>query len=121
MTESTQANPFASWSVVELMGRIRLGGYATEETRFGQAMLRLDIAGPDGELRTRYFGGGAIYSVSPCTEDLARMVAAGVDPAPVKRWELPSPRTSPDPDDADLYEEEDDDEPAMLLGPEMGP
>jgi len=121
VTESTQANPFASWSVVELMGRIRLGGYATEETRFGQAMLRLDIPGPDGELRTRYFGGGAIYSVSPCTEDLARVVAAGVDPAPVKRWELPSPRTSPGRDDSDLYEEEDDDEPAMLLGPELAP
>jgi len=116
MSESTQANPFASWSVVELMGRIRLGGYATEETRFGQAMLRLDIPGPDGELRTRYFGGGAIYSISPCTEDLARMVAAGVDPAPVKRWELPSPRTPQDA--ADLYEEEDDDEP-VLLGPEV--
>ena len=56
--------------------------------------------------------------LSPCSEELARLVAAGVDPAPVKRWELPSLSTSPDRDDADLYEEEDDDEP-VLLGPEV--
>jgi hypothetical protein len=106
---------FASWCVVELMGRIRLGGYATEEARFGQSMLRLDVPDGNGELRTRYFGGGAIYSVSPCSEQLARAVAAGADPAPVKRWELPAPpRQHDDPDD-DL-----DDEPAVRFGPEFG-
>jgi hypothetical protein len=108
-------NAFASWAVVELMGRIRLGGYATEETRFGQAMLRLDVPDGDGELRTRYFGGGAIYSVSPCSEDLARLVAKGADPAPVKRWELPAPAR-----DEDDIEDDDDFEQAALVGPEFG-
>ncbi|HEV8653316.1 MAG TPA: acetyltransferase [Actinomycetes bacterium] len=104
-------NPFASWAIVDLMGKIRLGGYATEETHFGQSMLRLDVPDGTGELRTRYFGGGAIYSVSPCSEELARWVAKGADPAPVKRWELPAPDHD-DPDD-------DDDQQALLVGPEF--
>jgi hypothetical protein len=112
VSETDQASPFDFWAVVELFGRVRLGGKAAEETHLGQAMLRLDIPGPDGEMRTRWFGGGAIYSVSPCSEELARMVAAGVDPAPVKRWELPAPPRSAaereelgelDDEDIDLY------------------
>jgi hypothetical protein len=89
MSETDQASLFDFWAVVEVFGHLRLGGKAVEETHLGQAMLRLDIPGPDGELRTRWFGGGAIFSISPVSEELARAVAAGVDPAPVKRWELP--------------------------------
>lgn len=96
MTEADHTAPslFDFWAVVELFGRVRLGGKAIEETHLGQAMLRLDIPGSDGEMRTRWFGGGAVYSISPVSEELARIVAAGVDPAPVTRWELPAPPSS---------------------------
>jgi len=108
-------NPFATWCVVEIMGRIRLAGFATEETHLGQSMLRLDIPGPDGELRTRWFGGGAIYSISPCSEELARMVASNVDPAPVKRWELPAPERARSDDGDTLWDPHAEDD--ELVGP----
>lgn len=75
MTE--ERKPFETWAIVEIMGHQQFAGRVTEEPIAGQNMLRVDI--PEvGErpAHTKYFGGGSIYAMHPCTEELARAAAA---------------------------------------------
>lgn len=50
----------------------------------------------DSNVATQFYAPSAIYCITPTTEDLARKVAAGCQPAPVTRWELPA--ANPDED-----------------------
>jgi hypothetical protein len=89
---------YEGWAIVELMGHRRLAGYVREAEQYGATMLRLDV--PDAEdgsdlIATQFYGGSAIYCVTPTDEDTARKVAALAQPSPVQRWEL---RAAPDPD-----------------------
>jgi len=87
---------FHSWAVVELMGHVRMAGRVTEEERFGVKMGRIDIPRGDGFF-TQYFTGSSVYRMTPVSEEVARSVAAGTQPEPVHRWELPAPK--PDAED----------------------
>jgi hypothetical protein len=91
---------FEHWSILELMGHVRLAGRVTEEERFGQKLGRIDIPGPDGTWTTQYFGGSSIYRMTPTTEAIARSVAMRSQPAPVHSWELPQALPKPTFDDA---------------------
>jgi hypothetical protein len=108
---------FAQWVILELMGHRRLAGYLTEQEIGGQAFLRLDVPAADGQghAATQFYSASAVYCITPTTEDLARRVAAGADPAPVKRWELPAPAR----DEDDVEDEDEVDQPAMFVGPEF--
>lgn len=117
---------FEGWAVLELMGHRRLGGYVRETTAFGSALCRIDVPEVDGQpAATQFYTASAIYCLTPTTEEIARAVARGSRPAPVSRFELPSPRPEPtrqrvpDPDyggpeeydpDAHRYDDEDDDD-----------
>lgn len=87
MSEQT-TEAYQGWSVLELFGHRKLGGYITEEDHFGARMCRIDIPGPDDTTTTQYYGGSAIYGLTPTTEDIARAVAQRNQPAPVSAWEL---------------------------------
>lgn len=77
-----------TWAIVELMGHVRMAGRLTEEEHFGAKLGRLDI--PDGfGFKTQFFGGSSVYRITPCTEEVARLVAKKTDVAPVHAWELP--------------------------------
>jgi hypothetical protein len=80
----------SSWALVELFGRQRIVGRLTEET-FGSAVLfRIDVPdlmrGSDLERSgfTRYFGVGAIYSITPIAEELVRSLLPEIDGAPAR-------------------------------------
>jgi hypothetical protein len=69
---------FEKWAVVEVMGHLQLAGKVSEENLFGTVLMRVDVPDEtqaDG-FYTRYFGGSSIYSLTPCTEEVARAVAA---------------------------------------------
>jgi hypothetical protein len=87
----TQPAEFKSWAIVEIMGHVRRAGHVTQETHFGVPLLRIDIPQPEGTRLTQYYGGQAIYCLTPCDEAAARAVAAQNQPAPVARYELPAP------------------------------
>jgi hypothetical protein len=90
MTDTHELRDFG-WCVLELMGHRRLGGRVTEDLIAGAKVLRIDI--PDGDgMTTQFYGGGALYAMTPTSEEAARAVAAAVGrPEPVHRWELPAP------------------------------
>lgn len=92
MAEQTTTEKFASWAILELMGHRRLAGYVTEEEIAGASLLRIDIPLGEGEAPvTQFYSAGAIYCITPTTEETARRVAAGARPEPVHAWELPAP------------------------------
>jgi hypothetical protein len=72
-----EKRPFETWAVVELMGHHQIAGRVTEESIAGTNMLRVDVPELSAERpgHTKYFGGGSIYAIHPCTEAIARQVA----------------------------------------------
>jgi hypothetical protein len=77
----------ATWAIVEIMGHRRLIGYLTEQEIGGHPMLRIDILSK--QPATQYYGGSAVYCITPVTEETARRAAGLNQVAPVKLWELP--------------------------------
>lgn len=78
---------FDSWAVIELMGHQRIAGRVTEAEIGGGKLLRVDIpATARKQAITKYFGTVAVYAITPCDEETARMAAAECDPVPVNEW-----------------------------------
>lgn len=103
---------FREWAILELMGHRKLAGLVTEQELGGAKLIRIDVPGEDGVIATQFYGGGAIYCLTPVTEELARRVAKGNQPAPVTRWELPAPDVQTKPlRDLDNYGEYSEEEP----------
>ncbi len=81
---------FDVWAILELMGHVKLAGHITEVELGGGKLMRIDIPPvPPCEGFTKFFGVGAIYSMTPVSEEVARGVAATVLAEPIKAWDLP--------------------------------
>lgn len=94
--------PFEHWCIVELMGHRKLAGKCTEENIAGANMLRIDIYPGDATEPkvTQFYGGSAIYCITPTTEEVCRRMGESLQPAPVSRYELLAP-SGPSQDDID--------------------
>ena len=79
---------FEEWAILELMGHRRLAGLVTEQTIGGASFIRIDV--PCDPPATQLYAPGAIYCITPTTEQLARQVAQATAPRPIERWELPA-------------------------------
>lgn len=75
------------WCILELMGHRRLAGQLREELVGGSVMLRIDVAKADGNM-TQFYGGSAVYCITPTTEAVARAFAATLTGGPVMRYEI---------------------------------
>lgn len=90
-----QRNGFNEWCIVELFGHQRMAGLVSEQTIGGCAFVRVDVPEANGQAAfTRYLGQGSIYAMTPVGEDIARQAASSFRPAPVQRYELPSPKAA---------------------------
>ena len=80
------------WAIVEVMGHRRFAGRVTEQVIGGQSFVRIDVpeCGPDRPPFSKLFGSGAIYCISPVTEDLAKAAASRAYEAPVSEYDLPA-------------------------------
>lgn len=112
MTESNNTPAFSEWCLVELFGYQKIVGHCTEQNIAGTNMLRVDVPNPDGSVKfTRFFGGSAIYGISPIAKEMALSMAAGMDKEPVHSYDMPAlrdkireefvPRRHPDMTDGD--------------------
>lgn len=80
---------FEEWAILELMGHRRLAGKVTHAVIGGGAFLRIDVPNKDGDYSTQYYSPGAVYCITPTTEEIARTVAIQSQPEPVYHWEFP--------------------------------
>lgn len=111
---------FREWCICEFMGHLRLIGLVTEEEHFGVRLLRVDpLDVHAGTTHTEYFGGNAIYRLTPITHAVAlELINSSETVRPVTPWEYRQLQnaasetrnnlsTSPRPDEFDLDEEEE--------------
>lgn len=104
--QQTTTTAFESWALVELMGHQRIVGKAKEEPHFGAPLLRIDVPATDSEAAyTKFYGGGAIYCITPITEAVALRMLANIRPDPVPAWDLRTPLALPAGED-DSYEDD---------------
>lgn len=111
---------FSGWAVVEIMGRQTYAGFCSEQSVAGAAMLRVDVpaqeaAGrhPAVEAYTKLFGSGSIYSLTPCSEEMAMRVLAQEGRPPFYLYDepqmaLPAPFDCEDVEDYQNGEEDGD-------------
>lgn len=90
---SDEVKPIQTWAVVELMGHVKSAGQVSEESHFGTVLLRLDV--PEiGNIpaRSEFYGGSAIYRLTPCDEQVARLVLKQNRQEPIVVFQLPRPK-----------------------------
>lgn len=83
---------FEGYAIVELMGHNTIAGYVTEQSIAGVAMLRVDVPNVgDQETFTKFVSGGAIYGITPTTQEIAERAAQRLRAQPVHLY-LVSPQ-----------------------------
>ncbi len=104
MSDQASTGFEVGWAIVELMGHRRLAGFVSEQVIAGSAFLRIDV--PSDPPATQFYSAGAVYAITPTSEDTARRAAGVGKVAPVNRWELPAPPNAAV-DDAEEVAEDD--------------
>jgi hypothetical protein len=103
-----QEQRFESWCIVELFGHQRIAGRVTEAQVGGCSFIRVDVPETHAQPAfTRFFGQGAIYSITPVSEEVARAAGEYLRERPVSVYMLPSPQPLPDaPDECNVQPDE---------------
>ena len=87
-----QSEGFRQWAILELMGHRRLAGMVTEQQIGGASFIRIDVPGSDGAaVSTQFYAPGAVYCITPTTEETARLFAANHQPEPISTWDIRQP------------------------------
>ena len=87
-------NSGGEWMMVELLGHNRIAGFVTEESRFGQVLLRIDIStninieSKQMEFTTQFYGTHALYCATPIRETDAIQLAQALRPKPFDKFDL---------------------------------
>ena len=108
------ADAFEGWAIVELMGHRTLAGFVSEVEQFGEKHMRIDV--PSEPRVTQFYGGKAIFSLTPTTEKIATEFArdGSRQLMPVYGWDAPQLSAPGDPADdtmpGESYADELDDE-----------
>lgn len=72
------------WALVELFGHQKVAGYVTEAQIGGCSFVRVDVPDAVGSAAvTKFYGNGAIYGITPVSEDVARAIVREYKPAPI--------------------------------------
>jgi hypothetical protein len=83
---------FESWCVVEIMGHQTFAGLVTEQVIGGCPFVRVDVPaiaddrGRETPAFSKLFGQDAIYSITPCSEELARLAQARQGTKPLNMY-----------------------------------
>ncbi len=116
MTDNNQQPSFDTFAVVEIFGHQKLAGRVSEQVIAGQGFIRIDVPAvpsfveygrqyPEIPAYTRLFGPSAIYSITPCSEEVANAATIRIRERPVEAYVpvLPSRvENSDDDDDTDF-------------------
>jgi len=99
------------WAIVERFGHNKMAGYVTTAMIGTSGMLRVDV--PEVGTTpgfTRFYGPGAVYSLTLVTEDVARAALKSLRPEPVTVYiprQLASAAVEMDDREYEAYDDED--------------
>ena len=78
---------FEGWAIVELFGHNMIAGLLSEQSIGGASFVRVDVPAVDGaEGFTKFYGGAAVYAITPTTEEVARAATSKLAVRPVTPW-----------------------------------
>ena len=81
-----------TWAIVELFGHVKMAGRVSEQLVAGATMLRLDVPGTeDSPAFTRFYGAGAVYSITPTDEAVARRAVDVLRAKPITVYGVVAP------------------------------
>ena len=87
-----ESEKFDCRAIVELFGHTKLAGQVSEANIGGCSFIRVDVPEIGAQPAfTRFLGNGAIYSITPVSEEIARHAIARIAPEPVQTYYLPKP------------------------------
>jgi hypothetical protein len=87
----SEAAEFKTWAIVEVMGHVEYAGFVTAETIAGSAMLGVDVPEVnDRAAFTKYLATGALYGITPCSEETARARAERIRAIPFRAYDIES-------------------------------
>lgn len=94
--------------ILEVFGHRSFAGRGYEEPIAGGVMLRIDVFDPQGQVSTtQYYGANSIYSLTPCSEEAAKMYATRRADSPAAILGIPRLPAPTVPNDAEReYEPE---------------
>lgn len=112
-TQTKSEEIFRQWAIVELMGHQKTAGLLSEVTLAGGAFLRLDVPKNGGGMYTQFLSPSAIYRITPCSEEIARVIVKRYAAPPVLPYELPTlpPGEKPSPATEETEEDPFEDDP----------
>lgn len=74
-----ETSGFESYCIIELFGHQRITGKVTEQVIAGQGFIRVDVPKTQNHPAfTRMFGSGAIYSITPVSQEIMQSAAEGI-------------------------------------------
>lgn len=81
-----------AWMLVELLGHNKIAGFVTEEQKFGQVLLRIEIPTcfEDGLVTytTQFYGTHALYCATPINKNDAILLSKELRPTPFSKFDL---------------------------------
>lgn len=87
----TEQKPYEGWAIVELFGHQQIAGRISEQAIGGSSFVRVDVPElPDAQPFTKFFGGAAIYAITPTDEQTATIAASAIKARPVQAWIVPA-------------------------------
>lgn len=121
--QKQQVGELETWAIVEVMGHQRYAGFVRQVPMGGAVMIRVDVPelpekeipdvswdydAPDGPKRvegkrklpgvpafTKFLGVSAIFSLTPCTEEMARAAVERWRSVPAVEMAMPARRMLP--------------------------
>lgn len=96
-----ETEKFESWAIIEIFGHTQIAGKVSEAAIGGCSFIRVDVPECDGKPAfTKFYGQGAIYSMTPCGEEIAMQAVRSIRHAPINVY-IPAQRQLSEPDDFD--------------------
>jgi hypothetical protein len=89
MSETSNADQFDQWAIVDVMGHQRFVGRVTEQVIAGTGFVRIDVPEtPKANAWTKLVGTASIYAITPITEEIARDMAEKRNDSPIQLFDL---------------------------------